>query len=440
MFSENTSIVSKIAHESESSCYFDTSSSLQKEFWWNHLMCNFHKLLPWFHLDAWDLLRIKISSLSDICIRTAAASILGTMVIPFGFHPHKIDEAFADREIYESKSDTGDPNFFFRDPPYPVSVDKSLTSWPFFNLKGGTCEILSFKSPYEPLNPRLKNDFLPDHPNMTAYARYWRHHDGPRPTICLIHGFFADSLWMNELLFVLSWFYKMDCDVLFFTLPFHGSRKNMPFLFSGYGMYSGGFSRINEAFAQAIFDIRIFLNYLEKERGVQKFGITGVSIGGYLAALMAAVEKRLAFSIPIVPVASIADLVMEMFPLSILLKTFLIKKRMSIKEIRHIFAVHTPLTYPPVIPKDRLMIVGGVGDRFAPPNHSMLLWYHWQYCKIYWFPGSHLFHLDKGKYLKEIHKFLNEIGFIDNYLDQDLVNQYSRLCHGIEETLPYTMT
>jgi hypothetical protein len=58
------------------------------------------------------------------------------------------------------------------------------------------------------------------------------------------------------------------------------------------------------------------------------------------------------------------------------------------------------------------MIIGGVGDRMAPPKHSRLLWDHWDRCRIHWFPGNHLIHLDRGDYLDQMHRFLREIDFL----------------------------
>ena len=55
----------------------------------------------------------------------------------------------------------------------------------------------------------------------------------------------------------------------------------------------------------------------------------------------------------------------------------------------------TPLTYKPCLPPERLMIIGGVGDRLAPPKHSRILWDHWGRCRIHWFPGNHVLHLDR---------------------------------------------
>ena len=74
-------------------------------------------------------------------------------------------------------------------------------------------------------------------------------------------------------------------------------------------------------------------------------------------------------------------------------------------------AVHSALTYQPKLPKERLMVIAGAGDRLAPPKHARLLWDHWDRPRIHWFPGNHLLHLDQGKYLKEMASFMREVGF-----------------------------
>jgi hypothetical protein len=40
-----------------------------------------------------------------------------------------------------------------------------------------------------------------------------------------------------------------------------------------------------------------------------------------------------------------------------------------------------------------------------------LPWDHWDRCRIHWFPGNHLIHLDQGKYLNEMLAFMRGIDF-----------------------------
>jgi pimeloyl-ACP methyl ester carboxylesterase len=239
-----------------------------------------------------------------------------------------------------------------------------------------------------------------------------RHRDGPRPTIVAIHGFTAEGYLINEWFFALPWFYRMGCDIALFTLPFHGPRQTRFSPFSGHGFFAGGSSRFNEAVAQAVFDFRILLRWLRREQGVVQVGVTGLSLGGFISAMLASVEKELAFALPNVPIISVADLVLEWQPIGALMRTALAATGLTPADARRLVAVSCPLTYSPVLPRERLMIVGGAGDRLAPPKHSRLLWDHWKRPRIYWFPGSHSIHLDRGNYLAEMARFMIGLGFL----------------------------
>jgi hypothetical protein len=204
----------------------------------------------------------------------------------------------------------------------------------------------------------------------------------------------------------------MGCDIVLFTLPFHGPRQSRCSPFSGHGYFSGGPSRLNEAVAQSVYDFRILFEWLQRQRGVEQIGVTGLSLGGFTTAILASVEERLSFAIPNVPVVSLADLVLEWQPIGWLLRAASATMRMDLTDVRRLVAVSCPLTYRPVLPSERLMIVSGVGDRLAPPKHSRLLWDHWGRCRIHWFPGSHIIHMDRGAYLTEMARFMVGRGFL----------------------------
>jgi hypothetical protein len=128
--------------------------------------------------------------------------------------------------------------------------------------------------------------------------------------------------------------------------------------------------------------------------------------------MLASVEDRLSFAIPNVPVVSLADLVLEWQPIGVLLRGAVSTMGMDFADVRRMVAVSCPLTYAPALASERLMIVAGVGDRLAPPKHSRLLWDHWDRCRIHWFPGSHIIHLDRGAYLTEMARFMVGRGFL----------------------------
>lgn len=197
---------------------------------------------------------------------------------------------------------------------------------------------------------------------------------------------------------------------LLVTLPFHGMRQSGLSPMSGTGFFTGGTNRINEAFAQSIFDIRIFMDTLFAE-GVPQVGVTGMSLGGLTASLLACADERLAFAIPNVPVVSLADLVLEWEPISTFVRAALGAAGKDVRTARQMLAPSSPLAYRPKLPKDRLFIIGGVGDRLAPPRQARLLWDHWDRPRMHWFPGSHVLHFDRGEYFRSMRKFFSHIGF-----------------------------
>ncbi len=404
------SIVSRIAH---SSAHAEaTAASPGGKPWWETLSPDFPFRQEPFALGAVDRVRVGLTAASDVLLRTLGACIAGPLAFPLGYHPAKFRDALRARDLYVPIARSGDPTKFLTRPPRGVRISSHPGRHPLFRPDDGDCTDLYFESPYVPFDPAQRRDYLRHEKNRIAHARFWKHH-GPtsRPTIIAVHGFSADLYHLNEWFFALPWFYKMGCDVLLFTLPFHGKRQTRFSPFSGHGFFAGGAARINEAFAQGVHDLRVLVDWLE-ERGVSDIGLTGVSLGGFTSALAATAEPRLKFVIPNVPVVSIADLVLEWHPIAEAVRLSLAAAGRTLVDARELLAVSSPLSYPSLVPRERLMIVGGVGDRLAPPKHARLLWDHWNRPRMHWFPGSHLVHLDRGEYLRQVARFLGEIGFL----------------------------
>lgn len=379
--------------------------------WWQSLAPDFYASRERFAMTRGERAKVAVTAASDVVLRTLGASLVATLAMPLGYHPRALARALSDRELYRQLATSGDPNRFFERPPRSVRVQRRRAALPLFRPRDGRCEDVRFESPFVAVNPRERQAFRAHRGNRFAHARHWRHGDQARPTVIAVHGFSADLYHLNEWFFSIPWLYREGYDVLLVTLPFHGKRQTRLSPFSGHGYFAGGVSRINEAIAQSIFDLRIFMDHLQHDLGVPQMGVTGVSLGGFTAAVLASVEPRLAFAIPNVPVTSIADLVLEWQPIAGFVKAALAGTGKSVHDARELLAVSCPLSYAPRLPRERLMIIGGVGDRLAPPTHSRLLWDHWGRCRIHWFPGSHLIHLDRGDYFRQMRRFFRDIEF-----------------------------
>ncbi len=401
-------VVSRIAHES---CVQAPRVTPPRR-WWDSLEANFSRRPEGFELGLRDSLLVRATAAMDVGVRTVAASAVGSLAVPVGYGPRGVRELIRERGFYEQIADEGDADAFFRAPSRRVAMHAKPALAPLFKPKDGICEDLTFESEFRPSNPAVRESYYEHTANRTAHARLWRHRDGPRPTLVAIHGFGAEQSWINEWMLALPHFYRLGLDVMLMTLPFHGPRRTRFSPFSGHGFFAGGALRTNEAFAQGVHDFRVFLTYLLEDRGVPAVGVTGISLGGCTTALIASVEPRIRFAIPNVPVVSLADLMLEWRPLSLYVRGLLASTGMSVKDLRHVLAPSSPMTWAPRLPREQLMIVAGVGDRVAPPKHSRILWEHWDRCRLHWFPGGHLLHLDKGEYLVEMARFMRQLNFL----------------------------
>lgn len=400
-------VVSRLLHASGDQAHFLTGQAP----WWDDLDPAFWRHREPFELETGrDMRSIRVTSAADHLVRSAFSTLIAGTALPLGYHPGRLRQLREQLDFYGELAEAGDPHAFLR-APAPVQVS-TRPARGVFRPWDGSAEELTFESPFEPAFPALRAPWARQERNRTARARYWRHRHGPRPTLIAVHGFAAEAYLVNEWFFNVPWLYGMGCDVVLVTMPFHGRRQSRLSPYSGHGFFSRGLGWTNEAFAQAVHDIRAFVRYLLDERGVPSVGVAGVSLGGHTSALVASVEERVAFAIPNVPVASLVDLVLQWTPIGTVTRGLLKATGLTIRDLRRLAAVSCPLTFEPLLPLEHRMIIGGVGDRLAPPKHSRLLWEHWDRCRIHWFPGSHLVHLDRGAYLWQVARFLRSIGFL----------------------------
>lgn len=375
--------------------------------WWQRLPKEISRAPASTALDTKHLLKIKGAAAFDIMLRTAVTTILMASMAPRISSPRKLRHNLELMEFYKARADRARVTEVFAEPPHDVKV-RPLPRQALGLQPGGiNTELLTFESPFVTLHPDVRSEYGRHQRNRHAVAQYWRHPQGPMPTLIFIHGYGANNYLFNSLMFSLRWFYKQGYDILLCTLPFHGSRRNKYDPFSGFGYISNGFAHLNEATLQAVFDLRIWINYLQ-DRGAPAVGVSGLSLGGYIASLAAAVDSRLAFVIPNAPPVLMADLMTEWQPMAWAAKRLLPRYHLDLGDLRHFLAVHSPLTYPPAIAADRLLIIGGAGDRLAAPHHAKTLHEHWKGSRLHWFPGNHMIHLHQATYLRLMKQFMDD--------------------------------
>lgn len=357
---------------------------------------------------------VDSSAAADIGLRTAIASLVGAAMLP-PILTALVRQTDLARELdnlgfYAELAAKRDPRVSFP-PPTELPRVTTRSANPVANhIAHGNVEHVQFTSSFRPVNPAMRNLWRKLDRNNVVHAQHWRHDDGPHPTLCVIHGFLGSPYLFNGLFFSLPWFYRCGYDVLLYTLPFHGRRAQKFSPFSGYGFFQFGMAGFAEAMAQAVYDFRSVLDYLQYT-GVDRMALTGMSLGGYTSSLIACADSRLQAVIPNVPVVVPESTLDDWFPANKLVELGRRAGGVSEQAAVAAAAFHSPLNYQPLVPKNRRLIITGLGDRLAPPDQAETLWKHWDHCALHWFPGNHILHVSQPEYLRRMTRFLRPFMF-----------------------------
>jgi hypothetical protein len=313
-----------------------------------------------------------------------------------------ISELKSTAQYYNRPVLRSDPGSFFQQPlEIPLVSEREV-----HGLIDGSILDLEFPSSYQVQYPGLAEKYESYLTNKTVHARYWKHSDGPRPTIVAIHGWTMGDQRINSLAFQPGFFYRQGLDIVLVELPFHGRRTvvDAPPLFP-----STDFVITNEAMAQAISDMRELYLYLESIE-VPKIGVMGMSLGAYVASLWSSLDE-LAFCIPIVPLVSMADLAWAIVCND---PNFPLYRAQGISKdlFEAVYFMHCPLSFVPRCPLDARMIVAGLSDAVVPPEQPRQLWQHWDSPRIHWFEGGHVAEFKKSHAFREISRFFSELGVV----------------------------
>lgn len=248
---------------------------------------------------------------------------------------------------------------------------------------------LRFESPCATLDETLQEQYRSYEPNHVCDVVVWRHDDASRPTVVCLHAWCMGLLWFDERVFAAKALYDAGFHVVLPTLPFHGTRTPEGALFGGQMFPSPRLDHSNEAFRQAILEIRALRGWLADHGHQGPFGLMGISLGGYLSSLLASLWDDWAFVVPIIAPASFAD-ILWYHGANRPMRERALSAGVGLEQLRELWFVHSPLRYQLALEKDRALIVAATGDAIVRPAQSRTLWRHWGEPELRWIVGSHL--------------------------------------------------
>jgi pimeloyl-ACP methyl ester carboxylesterase len=278
-------------------------------------------------------------------------------------------------------------------------------------LPGGWIEDLRFSSAdYAPWRESSRQALERFPRNRTAHARHLRHEAPGHPALLWLHGWgMGGSYALEARLCRARRLFELGLDVYLCVQPFHGPRLPRGVLFAGELYPSTDVGLTNEGMMQTAWELRALMARHRRICG-GRAGVMGLSLGGYVAAVMATVAPELAFAICLLPVADVPALMWSNGQ-DTEHRRRAEREGVVFDDFCQSMALHAPLAHPPALPPERLLLVGARGDRIIPPAHTRALWEHWGRPRLHWYPGGHVTHFGRGGgegYLLAVESFLQE--------------------------------
>jgi pimeloyl-ACP methyl ester carboxylesterase len=252
----------------------------------------------------------------------------------------------------------------------------------------------------------LREKYLAVEANRTARAYWFRHRQGPRPTLAIIHGYMGGFLALERRMWPLRALFDGGLDIVFTVLPFHGARRN-----PSRGLKPPAFPSADprftiEGFRQLVLDHRSLFTHLLAQH-VPSLGVMGMSLGGYSAGLLATLQPNLTCCVMHIPLASI-----EAFAHG--------NGRMVGSDAEQhaqtaaLGRAHipiSPLARPPLVAASRCLVTAGRSDLVTGVDHAQRLAHHFG-APLHMFEGGHLLQVGRGDAFNAMLNVLRAAGLL----------------------------
>jgi len=278
------------------------------------------------------------------------------------------------------------PERMFPEPP-PITdlrIERSLLDRKLHTT------TLCWKSAHEVICPRYRQRHEAEYKkNLTAWAR-WIRPDGEARRSCLVyvHGWLEPGSWAEESTLFRKWTRELGVDIVHVALPFHGQRKPRNALYSGEFFWTADLVRSVEGVRQAACDARSVVAWLRRQ-DYEQVGVTGISLGGAIAMLLACVDPAPDYVAPIVAHLKLEDAV-EHAPILWRMKHDLESWGIHQARRRELFRRLGWSTLSPTLAREKQLWIQAEEDVYIDADLTRQQWEDWDRPQILWIPGGHM--------------------------------------------------
>lgn len=271
-----------------------------------------------------------------------------------------------------------DPHFYDYDAHAPFEVTQEPFSTPYATGAGFHALRVTFPSPVT--TPYAVNNtvtgflFLPDTP-------------GPHPVMLVEHEWLPTTLATEfEQSASLA---KAGITAFLIIQPYSYNRRPLPRI-EGVELLSGDVPQMVGALRQAVLDARRAFDWLEKRPDIDptRMGVSGISLGGVLAPLIAGVDRRARTLVTIVGGVDVSDVVFDSFITSGL-HPALLYHGVTFDSLKRDMAPVEPANWLHGFDPNNALLFNGRYDIFISPKQAHHLAEALGGARIVWTPTGH---------------------------------------------------
>ncbi len=291
-------------------------------------------------------------------------------------------------DVFDQHGWLEDPGSYHREPIVPEATMRLVRGW---ETRGLGWEQLRWTSEW------MSHRDEPGTARWASYARNerasaWilRHRDDtPRHWAVLLHGTEQGRLLVDQQVFRARHLYEeLGCNVVMPVLPLHASRRPADGADSGFPTLDV-LDNVH-GLAQSAYDVRCLLAWVRQQRP-RSISLTGLSLGGGVAALVAGLEEPLGAVVGLVPAVDFPELFRRQTPRRMRRGAAVSKLA---EDSTRLHGVVSPLSFTPATPAERRYLVAGLHDRLLDPlTQAGRLAEHWQTDQVTWLDRGHVTHM-----------------------------------------------
>lgn len=287
-----------------------------------------------------------------------------------------------------------DPESFYVKPDAVPPISQSLS-------------LVKRRRRYEVFDFHFPSAVVPPHPELgTVYGRYFKTRMAePAPTVIVLHGWLAfNYIWYTSICQKLA---RTGTSSLIIQLPYHMQRRLRTARYSGEWAISGDMAQSIEMIRQSVADTRSVINWLAAQ-STAPIGLWGVSLGGWIGALLVAVESRLDFAVLMTPAVRPDD-VMWFSELCPPLREVIASAGFTYDDVEAVLRVVTPKYFSPRLAPERLLLVQADVDQAVRPHTIEELWRVWGHPRRHRYPHGHISIIMSLRALADVFAFIEEM-------------------------------